>query len=33
MGDKSGLASGNYGGYFIDNSASAKLGESRDLDF
>lgn len=33
MGDKSGLASRNYGGYFIDNSATAKLGESHDIEF
>lgn len=33
MGENSVLATGNYGGYFIDNSATAKLGESHSIDF
>ncbi len=32
MGEKSVLASGNYGGYFIDNSATSKFGESHNID-
>lgn len=33
MEENSVLATGNYGGYFIDNSATAKLGESHSIDF
>lgn len=32
MGDNKGLASGSYGGYFIDNSATSKLGKSHDIE-
>jgi hypothetical protein len=32
MGSKTGLATGNYGGYFIDNSATSKIGQTHYID-
>lgn len=32
MGSKGGLATGNYGGYFIDNSSTSKIGQTHYID-